>query len=184
MKNLILIFAFLFAFVTQVICQSRNIVLSGGWATVQPDNSDRTLNGFKIGGLYEFVLNDHWGVNCSLGLLRFMETLEGGTSQEITNTYQSWPLLVNGKYLVGKNKVQGYIKGAAGLQISKVKLESQNNVLKDHDVGLAFGTGAGVNITLSEKLFLQTEYEFMYQTNSYYKDGIINQVTLGLGLKL
>jgi len=184
MKNSILIVVFMLAFVTESVSQFRNMVVSGGWATVRPDDTDKAINGFKIGGLYEFVLSDHWAVNSSLSFVHFKENSEEGTALEATHTYQSWPFLINGKYLVGKNNVQGYIKGAAGLQFSKVKLEGQSNVVKDHDVGLAFGTGVGVNITLSEKIFLQTEYEFLYQTNSFYKNGTINQVTLGLGFKL
>lgn len=183
MKNPILMAVFLLVFVTDVICQSRNMVVGGGWATVQPDGTDKAINGFKIGGLYEFVLNDHWAVNSSLSFVHFKKDAGEGAAL-VSNTYQPWPFLINGKYSVGKNNVQGYIKGAAGLQISKVKLESQSTVLKDHDVGLALGTGVGFNITLSEKLFLQTEYELQYQTNSFYKDGIIHQVTLGLGFKL
>lgn len=183
MKNSILIGVLLFTFLTESICQSRNMVVSGGWATVKPDGTDNAIHGFKIGGLYEFGLNGHWAVNGSLSFVHFKEDAEGGAAL-VANTYQSWPFLINGKYLVGKNNVQGYIKGAAGLQISKVKLESQSTELKDHDVGLALGTGVGLNITLSEKLFLQTEYEFLYQTNSFYKNGTISQVTLGLGFKL
>lgn len=185
MKNSTLIVIILLALVSEANCQSRNIVVSGGWATVQPEGTDKAINGFKVGGLYEFVINDHWAVGSSFSFLSFKEEgIEVDTILVATNTYQSWPFLINGKYLIGQGKVQGYIKGVAGLQISTLTRESQAADLKDHDVGLALGTGVGVNITLSEKLFLQTEYELMYQTNSFYKNGTINQVTLGLGYKL
>ncbi len=165
-------------FVTQAICQSRKIVLSGVWATVKQINSSISLNSFKIGSFYGLVLDNHWAINCSIELLRFVENFEVETSQEINNISQSRALLFNGKYLVGKNKVQGYVKGATGQQIRRnVKEETLSKVYKKKDVGLAFPGGAGVNITLSEKFFLQTVNEFMHQTNSYYKNGINNQVS-------
>lgn len=185
MKNSILIGVLLLTFLTESICQSSNIVVSGGWATVQPDDTEKMVNGFKVGGLYEFVINDHWAFGSSFSFLSFKEEgVKVDTILVATNSYQSWPFLINAKYLIGQGKVQGYINGTAGLQISTLKRESQTANLKDHDVGLALGTGVGLNITLSEKLFLQTEYEFLYQTNSFYKNGTINQVTLGLGIKL
>jgi len=38
-------------------------------------------------------------------------------------------------------------------------------------------------IFLNDKIFLNAEYEFAYMSNSYYVDGLLHSVMLGVGIK-
>jgi hypothetical protein len=184
MKNSLILILLFTVGLPELQAQTSNLILSGGWATVQPEDEDEATNGFKIGVQYEFEVADRWLIGGSLSFLSF-KSESSGTSASTQSTYQTWPFTPYAKYRIGKSEtIHGYVKGVAGMQISSLKREGQQTEIKDHDVGLAIGPGAGIVVPLSEKLFLVADYEFLYVTNSFYNDGIINQVSLGLGIRL
>nr|HPM31487.1 hypothetical protein [Chryseolinea sp.] len=55
--------------------------------------------------------------------------------------------------------------------------------LEDNDAGFTGGGGAGASFFFNEKLFLTGEYELIWMTNSFYKDGWLNTASVGLGIK-
>ena len=179
-KNLLFVATLIFV-VNVAYAQSSNIIVSGGWVTASPDDSDNSVDGFKIGGQYEYVMGyNNWALGGSLTYLGFKET--GGL---VTTKYHSWPINFYGKYRIGKNKIQGYLKGVAGIQFFKAKVEGQSGGdAKTNDFGFSFGTGAGVNYSVSEKVFINLDYEFLYLTNAFYNNAITNAVAIGVGFKL
>jgi outer membrane protein W len=180
-----LLFAAGFALVSfAAFSQPGSFILSGGWATAHPDNSNDSFSGYKIGGQWEKTMGiNPWAVGAAVNYLHFKESGTGAVN--LTKKYYSIPVTFYGKYLIGKDKkLQGYLKAAGGFQFSGIRLENQNSDTKDNDIGFALGTGAGVYYTLSEKMFFNVDYEFLYLTNSWYNNGIVNSVSLGLGFKL
>jgi len=182
MKKQLIILATLLFLGTAAYSQSSSIILDGGWASAAPDDSDNSLNGYKVGGQYEYLFGyNPWAVGLAIHYLGFTEEESG----LLTTKYRSWPVSFYGKYLIGKDKFQGYLKGVAGMQFSGAKAESQSGgSIKQTDFGLSIGTGAGVNYHISEKVFLNVDYELLYLSNAFYTNALTNSVTLGLGYKI
>ena len=181
MKKNYLLVATLFLMVNVAYAQS-NVILSGGWVTASPDDSDTSVDGFKVGGQFERVVGDNKGaVGLEISYLGFKETRDLATTK-----FHAWPIDVYGKYFLGKSKLQGYLKGLAGVQFFTAKAEGTTNGgdATTKDFGFSVGAGAGANFNVNEKLFLNVDYEFLYLTNSFYNNGITNAVTLGLGFKI
>lgn len=58
-------------------------------------------------------------------------------------------------------------------------------IVEDSDHGIFIGGGAGIEYALKGKLFLNAEYEAAWMVNSlYYRDGLLNTASLGIGIKL
>lgn len=65
----------------------------------------------------------------------------------------------------------GYLKGALGFQSSKLERTGPALNIEAKDFGFAGGGGAGAVFYLNEKIFLNAEYELLWLSNSYYRDG-------------
>ena len=95
----------------------------------------------------------------------------------------TWPIYYAPKYLIGDGKVKGFIKGAIGWQFSKVSNNNPLIIIDATDSGFTVGVGAGFTYSVSEKVFLNAEYEFLWLQNSFFRDGYLNTASLGLGLR-
>ena len=51
------------------------------------------------------------------------------------------------------------------------------------DSGFYGGLGTGITINISELVLMNLEYEWAYLSNSWYRDGFMNSVMLGIGFK-
>jgi hypothetical protein len=85
--------------------------------------------------------------------------------------------------MFGSEKIKGFIKGALGTQNSHFKATTDNFEFTSSDWGFYGGGSAGINIALSEMIFLNAEYELAWLSNTYYKDGLINSAMVGIGVK-
>jgi hypothetical protein len=180
----IILFIAAFALVSiAAFSQPASLILSGGWATANPDNSTTSVSGYKIGGQWEKTMGyNPWAMGVAINYFHFKEDLTTGNN--LTIKYYSIPVNYYGKYLIGKGKLRGYLKAMGGFQFSGIRLENSNTSTKDNDFGFSLGTGAGAYYDINEKMFLNVDYEFLYLTNSWYNNGIVNSVSLGIGFKL
>jgi opacity protein-like surface antigen len=175
---------FLFFFVTTVAhSQTKSFILNGGWAVALPNNSDVAVNGFKIGAHWEkAIIQEHVGWGIEADYINFKQ-IGSKTASNSVNKLRTIPLTFYGKYLIGNDKLQGYAKVGAGIQFTKVSSETPNLYVSDNDFGIALTAGAGVYYTLTEYLYLNLDYGFLYLSNSTYNSGMINSVSLGVGFK-
>jgi|SRR6478609_766822 len=165
--------------------QNKSFILTGGWAVALPNYSDASANGFRLSGQWEkATVQDHWGWGIEGSYIDFKQTGPSKIATSSVNKFHTIPLTVYGKYLIGNDKIQAYAKAGAGAQFTRVSLESSSLFVSDNDFGVALTTGAGVYYTLTEYLYLNLDYGFLYLTNSTYSSGMINSVNLGLGFKL
>jgi len=183
MKYLILIVCFFSSLV--VLSQDKSFILTGGWAVALPNYSDVSVNGFRLSGQWEKAsVQDHWGWGIEADYIDFKQTGPSKIASNSVNKFHTIPLTFYGKYLIGNDKIQAYAKAGAGVQFTRVSLESSSLFVSDNDFGIALTTGAGVYYTLTEYLYLNLDYGFLYLTNSSYSSGIINSVNLGIGFKM
>ncbi len=163
--------------------QENRVTLSGGYVMANIEDMDENGTGFRINGLYEYNPGSgKWAHGFSFGYI--------GLSAETTQSLQTvnmdintWPLYYAPKYLFGGDSFKGFIKGAIGWQISSFERTATVTTISDNDTGFLGGGGIGAEYHFNEKIFLTAEYELLWMSNSFYVDGLLNTVSLGLGIK-
>ncbi|NJN43141.1 MAG: hypothetical protein HC811_13855, partial [Flammeovirgaceae bacterium] len=156
------------------------------------EDADDGASGYRINGLYEF--NPGGGKvahGFSVGYIgvgqegSYSYTI-GGSTTTITaeSNSNTWPIYYAPKFMFGDGKFKGFIKGALGMQFSGLNVKSSGStILEDNDAGFYGGASLGGMISVKENMFLNLEYEWAYLSNSFYKDGFMNSVMLGIGFK-
>ncbi len=168
-----------------IIChgQENMITLSGGYAFSDVEDTEVNATGWRINGLYEFnPMSGKFVHGLSVGYVSL--TGEGEENfYNVTYDVSSWPMYYAPKFLFGGEKAKGFIKGAIGYQFSKLQRSGEFVDAEDKDAGFTGGGGAGASYFFNEKLFLTAEYELIWMSNSFYKDGWLNTASVGLGFK-
>jgi hypothetical protein len=182
MKNTIAIL-FLVSSTLVAFSQENMLTLSGGYTFANIEEADADGTGWRINGLYEYIPG---GGKVAHGISFGYVSLsaEGTFGQEKTQyDVGTWPIYYAPKYLIGDGKMKGFIKGAIGWQFSSIDSSRPLVGVETSDSGFTAGAGAGFMFSVSEKIFLNAEYEFLWLQNSYFRDGYLNTASLGLGLK-
>lgn len=163
------------------MAQENRFSINGGYVFANLEDVDTDATGWRITGLYEF---NPGASNFSHG---FAVGYTGVTADFTANTtnskynINSWPIYYAPKFSVGKENLQGFVKGALGTHITGYKRTGTLTEIKSTDMGFYGGVGAGGVLKLGEKLFLSAEYEWAYMSNSYYRDGFVNSIMAGIG---
>jgi len=182
MKGFLMIAILLLA--AGVWAQENSFTLSGGYVFANIEDYDENTSGYRINGLYEF--NPQQGKiahGFNVGYVRTTASIEV-LSETRDITIRTWPVYYAPKIMFGNSeKVKIFIKGALGMQFAKLMTDGPALETEAKDFGFYGGIGAGGMLFMSEKLFLNLEYEWAYLSNSYYKDGFINTAQLGVGFK-
>lgn len=181
MKKKILL-SVLIAMSVKAYSQNNMVTLSGGYSFAKIEDTDIKATGYRINGLYEFnESGSKVAHGLSIGYISIAAT-EEVLQTSITYTVNSVPIYYAPKYMFGKEKFKGFIKGAIGAQFANLKAEG-NGSASDHDFGFYGGGGAGIMIYLTDKIIINGEYEIAWASNSYYKDGWMNSAMGGIGIK-
>jgi hypothetical protein len=181
MKNILSITLILFSITAW--SQENIFTLSGGYAFANVEEVDTDATGWRINGLFEF---NPQGGNVAHGLsVGYIGTSAEYTvlSENVEYNINSWPIYYAPKFMFGNESMKGFIKGALGMQFSGIKRTGPAFEIKDNDFGFYGGASAGLMKIINEKMFINVEYEWAYLSNSYYKDGFMNSVMLGIGMK-
>jgi hypothetical protein len=183
MKTLFLT-ALIFLLCLTTWAQERMFTLSGGYAFADPEEYDETATGYRINALLDLYPSRGkvvHGFNVGYVLTKFTtNTFAGETDVSI----RSWPVYYAPKLFLGNSdKFKPFLKGALGVHFSKFIVSSSSVFGDAVDEGFHGGLGLGGLLTLQENLFLNLEYEWAYQSNSYYGNGILQSAQLGLGYK-
>ena len=176
---------FIFALTTTTSAQFKNwsqqYSFNGGYAILDGESTGNTLEGYAIDFTYEQVNMDG---NLSGGvLIQYLAGHDDDTDNDRRINYQSIPVMFQGKYFFGSDMVKGYLQGGIGLQFSRIEYSGPKLLLQDGDTGFTFGVGLGGLFFTDEKIFINAAYNFSYQGNSYYRDGIIHLFKVGIGFQ-
>jgi len=181
MKQFFLIVAMLI--VSNGFSQENLVTVSGGYSFANIEEVSDNATGWRINGTYEFRPNGGAIAHgISVGYISMTaddNNLVGPLSYEI-NTI---PIYYAPKYLFGNKSLEGFFKGALGMQFSDLKQTGTLVSISDNDTGFYGGLGVGGMKTFKEKFFINAEYEWAYMSNSFYKDGFVNSFMVGLGMK-
>jgi hypothetical protein len=183
--RLILLLLLIFALTTTTSAQFKNgsqqYSFNGGYAILVGESTGNTLEGYAIDFTYEQVNMDG---NLSGGvLIQYLAGHDDDTANDRRINYQSIPVMFQGKYFFGSDMVKGYLQGGIGLQFSRIEFSGAKLLLQDGDTGITFGIGLGGLFFTDEKIFINAAYNFSYQGNSYYRDGIVHLLKVGIGFQ-
>ena len=178
-----LIFTLLLFFSITAWSQENRVIISYGYEWANVTDFDDPATGWRINGVYEFNQMDGkfaHGLNFAYTSVSATKTVQG---TEVKSTVSSIPLYYAPKFIIGSGKVKPFIKGALGTQWAKLKREGAGE-LTANSFGFYGGGGGGLEIGLSEKLFINAEYEIAYVSNTYYEGGgWLQSAMFGLGFK-
>jgi hypothetical protein len=163
--------------------QENMITVSGGYAFANIENTDLKPAGWRINGLYEFnPAQGPWAFGFAVGYIGLTATGNIAGSGTADYSIGTIPLYFTPKFMFGNDKIKGFIKGALGTQNSHLKRTGIIEI-SDNDWGFYGGGSAGLNYSINEMIFLNAEYELAWLSNTSYKDGLMNSVMLGIGVK-
>jgi hypothetical protein len=178
-----LLLALMMSLATIAFCQENMVTLSGGYAFANVEDADENATGFRINGLYEFNPGGgNWAYGISVGYIRTTADVDILQSQS-KYTISSWPIYFAPKFLFGKASAKGFVKGALGWQWSGIDRTGPALQVDRNDSGFYAGAGVGFMKTFNEKFFINLEYEWAYMANAYYREGMMNSIMGGIGMK-
>jgi len=181
MKRKILTLALVMFSVT-IWAQENMFSITGGYVFTNVEEADANANGFRINGIFEFnPAAGQWAHGLTAGYIHTTATSTGTQSNDYVFT--NLPVYYAPKYLIGKKSFKGFIKGALGMHFSHLSRTGTLAEISDWSFGIFTGAGAGVMKTFNEKIFINLEYEWTYLSNANYRDGFVNSVTAGIGIK-
>lgn len=182
------LFATIFTFIAIVGFSQENLVtIAGGYSFASFDGNDYSdekvkVTGWRINGLYEFNANEGAVAHgISIGYLSMKGSPESSDSVEYK--VSSLPVFYAPKYMFGNEKIKGFVKGALGIHHTNYERSGPLFITDGSDWGFYGGLGAGLMYFVSDKVFIDVEYEFAWLSNSYYQDGLMNTVMGGIGFK-
>lgn len=179
-RNLLLSILLLFSI--SVWAQENLISVNGGYAMANLDDADANTTGYKISLSYEQNLYEgHASHGAVIGYISTKASVDTGGNQQAEYEINSWPVYYVPKYLFGGGAFRGFIKGAVGIHFSNYK-KTGILTITDDNIGFYGGVGLGAIQTINS-LFISLEYEGAYMGNSGFRDGFMNTVLLGVGIK-
>ena len=182
MKHIIIVVMGVFLSL-QAYSQQNMFTLSGGYSFATIEDTDHKATGWRINGLYEFnPVEGKFAHGVSFGYINVTSNYNELTGGSVESKISSIPVYYAPKVMFGNDKIKGFIKGALGAQWSFLKRTAVLEVT-DNDFGFYGGGGGGLMFNVTEKVFINAEYEIAWLSNSYYKDGWMNTAMGGIGLR-
>lgn len=168
---------------TFAFSQENRISLSYGYPIANIEDVDESGSGWRLNLLYEFApMDGKISHGLSVGYIGFgADVTEGPYNGSVD--VNAWPIYYAPKFSFGSDKFKGFIKGALGWQFSKIDYSGNIIGVEENDAGFAGGVGAGGMYFINNKLFLNLEYEFLWLSNSFFRDESLNTVSIGLGIQ-
>jgi hypothetical protein len=202
MKYILVVFV-LFVGINLVSGQGDNMfTLSGGYTfgKMSEPNADAALSGYRVNGLYEYVATEKFihgfafgWINTKGSYTQTTTTPTGPVTPPVTTVANiegkllSIALYYAPKFIIGSKSLQGFIKGAAGLQFSTLNTTNMYTKEEATNKGAGFygGLGLGVMKTFKDQFILNLEYEWAYMNmiNKDIQNTNMNSVMMGFGWK-
>ncbi len=162
--------------------QENMVILSGGYSFANIEDTDVKGTGWRINGTYEYnPMGGMFSHGVSFGYIHLTATEEAG-ALSTDFTINSFPLYYAPKVMFGNDRFKAFLKGALGVQFAGLNRTGVIE-LSDNDFGFYGGGGAGITIFISDKIFVNGEYEIAWASNSWYSDGWMNTAMGGIGFR-
>ncbi len=171
--------------VTMVLCslsalgQENMFTLSGGYVFTNIEDVDQNATGFRINGLYEF--NPNASMVAHGFSFDWLQTKASSSGADYT--LSSIPFYYAPKLLLGQGSLKAFLKGALGGHYSNYKRTGSLGDIDTWDFGFYGGASLGAMKSFNDKVFINVEYEWAYLSNSAFRDGFVNSIMGGIGMR-
>lgn len=183
-KSVLLMSAFLFfSFNLNAQLNENSITLSGGYAFAKSELVDGSVTGWRINGVYEFApYQNNFGHGLAVGYTRTTENVES-ILQTLDYTYNAWPIYYTPRWCFGKENFNVFVNAALGIHFSNFVQKGVLGEATQSHIGFYGGLGGGLLYNLSERFYIDLEYNWAFMANAYYKNGFMNSAMLGIGFR-
>ncbi len=164
--------------------QENMAIISGGYVFANIEDSDEDATGWRINASYEFnPYRGKFSHGIAIGYIETTATQSYLGLIDADFTMTSIPVYYAPKYNFGSGALKGFLKGALGMHFSDYEKRGGVADFSASDSGFYGGLALGAMFNVSSTVFLNAEYEWAYLSNYYYKDGNINSIMGGIGLR-
>jgi len=171
--------------------QENLLSFSAGYAFANVDDSEYITDdpdlkgtGWRINGTYDFNANEGpMAYGFSVGYISVSASYTNSADTTIDYTIGTMPFYFAPKYLFGNETIRGFVKLAIGGQSSNFTRTAPGGKIVANDFGFYGGGGAGLMVNVHEMIFLSAEYEIAYMSNNYYRNGLMQSVMAGIGVR-
>ena len=162
---------------------SKYITLSGGYVTTDYEDADNDAEGWRINATFE--MNPNGGKLLHGLVIGYMETeAERTGAQTVQYEAKTVPIYYAPKFVVGKKALNLFAKGALGCHITDYSRSGTLGSDSADEFGFYGGVSVGGMVVIKQKFFVNAEYEWAYMSNTYFQDGAVQSVMVGIGMKL
>jgi hypothetical protein len=192
MKHLFLFFLIILFSLNPLQAQhkagSRLLILNVGFTAASPEDNDNDLHGNTFSLNYESSnLDGNLAGGVSIAYMvtsADSTTASGGTANRLNSvSYNTLPVIFYGRYMFGPDQLRGYIGAGFGIQFSNARFYTDNVQTNGTDSGVLIGGMAGLNYFFNDKIFINGNYNLSWLSNSFYRDGMVHNFTVGLGFQ-
>ena len=162
---------------TVAAAQESLAIFSGGYSFANLEGTDEKATGWRLNASYEvLILDTKWSHGFAAGYI-------GTTASTTFVKYDihSFPLYYAPKFTFGEKSVKGFVKGVIGWHFSTINREGTMVRPVDRDNGFYTGLALGGMKEINDKIVITLEYERALMYNSFYREGFMNSVQLGVG---
>ena len=164
--------------------QETNFTLKGGYAFANIEGKEESSSGWRLTGTFEYVpYTTNLSHGFTFGYVGTSSTIGDETGIDSDIKAHHFPIYYIPKYTFGDKAVRPFVKGALGFHISSYDVQNGIDVAAGGDGGFYGGLGAGFSAKVGETILINLEYEWAYLSNSWYSNGFINSIELGLGFR-
>jgi len=151
-------------------------IFQGGYSSGQGSSKP---TGFKVTGSWEFQpAGEIWTIGGSVGYIRLSGS-ESGADFSVTSV----PICAVTRFMFGGEKFKAYVRAQGGTHISTVSYSGSFLSASDTQLSMALGIGGGAMYWMSEKMFLNAEYEGLWLMNAFANSGAVTTGSLGVGFR-
>ena len=164
--------------------KDKFMTISYGDISTDIEDTDTDASGWRLNLSFEHgARNGNVLHGFAIG---YIDSSADVTTAAQTSSYklESLPIYYAPKLLFGKIAFKGFLKGAIGIHFSDYERTGALGSVESQDTGLYAGASLGAMYAFNEKVFINAEYEWAYLSNSYYRDGELQSVMVGLGFRL
>ena len=176
-----------------VFSQENKVNITGGYAWLNANDNDYNnsendikISGWRITGTYEFISNEgKVAYGFSMGYIGMSGSYNGTADSLYTANYSvsSIPLYFAPKFLFGNDRVKGFIKLTLGGIRTDFERTGTATGVSATGYGFYGGGGAGLEIAVSESVYIIGEYEIAYVSSSYYSGSLLQSASGGIGVR-
>jgi opacity protein-like surface antigen len=173
----------------QFVDSSKFLLLDAGWASVEGKDTGNRIDGH--GARITFEQSDWGGSFGGGGTLLYMRA-DDTTADGVNLNYSNFMFGVLGKWYFGPRRVRFNIMTSFGVQLGSLERSgevddgeggTETRTVNDDDSGFALSIGGGAYAFLTDALFLSAAYDFSLMGNTFYQDGTMHFLRIGVGFQ-